>query len=500
MTDIYLCGVYMWFDDSPIASIENVDLFEMLTNDVFYFEDLGKVLLVGDWNGRVGNKSDFIVCDNNVKYIDSDDYFPDAPLCRASSDPIVNTRGEKILDFCKTTCMRLANGRLGKDCNVGAFTYYSRQSNSTIDYLLLKECNFQIISEFEICQFNEFSDHAPLSFTVKYLDTKSNPRNLESQSTYFKWRDADKDKFRRGLLGRMTDLNDIFESSSSSDIENIVLKFSKIIQDVAEPLFKRKGRKKGGNSDCSWFDEECYEKKHNYLNALSIFNNYKNETNRHILCDLKKEFKNIVRKKKRQYRLKRAQELSELKTSKPREFWKHFKKRNVSQSSDIPILDFQNYFANMFEEIRATTNFDANISNDNIDPNISNPTFEELNIPISCEEVRDAVKRLNRNKASCPSDDLLNEYFIFSIDILVGHITDLFNRVFDAGYFPEIWSEGFIIPLHKKGDHTNVNNYRGITLLSNFGKLFISILTNRVEKWFDENNILSDAQFGFRKG
>jgi hypothetical protein len=92
----------------------------------------------------------------------------------------------------------------------------------------------------------------------------------------------------------------------------------------------------------------------------------------------------------------------------------------------------------MFEEIRATTHFDANISNDNIDPNISNPTFEELNNPISCEEVRDAVKRLNRNKASCSSDDLLNEYFIFSIDILVGHITDLLDRVFGAGFVPEI--------------------------------------------------------------
>jgi hypothetical protein len=91
------------------------------------------------------------------------------------SDPIVNTRGEKILYFCKNTCMRLPNGRLGKDCNVGAFAYYSRQSSITIDYLLLKECNFQIISAFKICQFNEFSDHAPLSFTVIFLDTKFNP-------------------------------------------------------------------------------------------------------------------------------------------------------------------------------------------------------------------------------------------------------------------------------------------------------------------------------------
>jgi hypothetical protein len=131
-----------------------------------------------------------------------------------------------------------------------------------------------------------------------------------------------------------------------------------------------------------------------------------------------------------------------MKNIKPREFWKHFEKRNVLQSSDKPFSDFQNYFASMFEEIRATTHFNANILNDNIYLNISDPTFDELNIPISCEEVRDAVKRLNRHKAPpCPS---------FSIDTLVGHITDLFNRVFDAGYFPEIWSEGFIIPLYNK--------------------------------------------------
>jgi hypothetical protein len=91
----------------------------------------------------------------------------------------------------------------------------------------------------------------------------------------------------------------------------------------------------------------------------------------------------------------------------------------------------------MFEEKTATTHVDANISNDNIDFNISDPNLKELNIPISWEKVRDAVKRLNRNKAFCPSDDLLNEYFISFIDILLGHITDLFNRVFDAGYLSE---------------------------------------------------------------
>ena len=48
-------------------------------------------------------------------------------------------------------------------------------------------------------------------------------------------------------------------------------------------------------------------------------------------------------------------------------------------------------------------------------------------------------------------------------------------------------------------DKASPNNYRGITLMSNLGKLFTSILTNRVEQWFENNNLLSDAKFGFRK-
>ena len=59
---------------------------------------------------------------------------------------------------------------------------------------------------------------------------------------------------------------------------------------------------------------------------------------------------------------------------------------------------------------------------------------------------------------------------------------------------------GYIVPIYKKGDKNNSNNYRGITLLSNFGKLFTSILTHRVDKWSEDNNFLSDSQFGFRKG
>ena len=48
----------------------------------------------------------------------------------------------------------------------------------------------------------------------------------------------------------------------------------------------------------------------------------------------------------------------------------------------------------------------------------------------------------------------------------MSYLLNLFNIIFDIGYFPEVWSEGYVIPLHKKGSINDENNYRGITLLS----------------------------------
>ena len=43
-------------------------------------------------------------------------------------------------------------------------------------------------------------------------------------------------------------------------------------------------------------------------------------------------------------------------------------------------------------------------------------------------------------------------------------------------------------------------NYRGITLDSCFCKILTSVLNNRLIKWAEDNEILTDAQFGFRHG
>ena len=97
------------------------------------------------------------------------------------------------------------------------------------------------------------------------------------------------------------------------------------------------------------------------------------------------------------------------------------------------------------------------------------------------------------------SDFVLNEFFKYGINEMANYLCKLFNVIFQKGYFPIKWTEGFIVPLHKKGDINQVENDRGITLLSALGKLFSRILNNKLTEWAEEYHIYMEAQAGFRK-
>ena len=65
--------------------------------------------------------------------------------------------------------------------------------------------------------------------------------------------------------------------------------------------------------------------------------------------------------------------------------------------------------------------------------------------------------QLKTNKSAGP-DKLMNNFFIYGREYLLSTLHTLFNKLFELGYSPETWSEGYIIPLHKKGSlhHENI--------------------------------------------
>jgi hypothetical protein len=61
---------------------------------------------------------------------------------------------------------------------------------------------------------------------------------------------------------------------------------------------------------------------------------------------------------------------------------------------------------------------------------------------------------------------------------------------------PQHWKESIIVPIHKNGDKTGYNNYRGFSLLSTAYKILCNILQARLTTYF--NDFTEDHQFGFR--
>eukprot|EP00111_Clytia_hemisphaerica_P012116 TCONS_00035592-protein len=79
-------------------------------------------------------------------------------------------------------------------------------------------------------------------------------------------------------------------------------------------------------------------------------------------------------------------------------------------------------------------------------------------------------------------------------------LAHIFNFSIHEGVYPDCLKRATVKPLHKKDSKLDVGNYRPISLLSNINKIFEKLLHFRLSRFFEDNNIFSSKQFGFRKG
>jgi hypothetical protein len=71
-------------------------------------------------------------------------------------------------------------------------------------------------------------------------------------------------------------------------------------------------------------------------------------------------------------------------------------------------------------------------------------------------------------------------------EILLSAIHKLINSVWNKEEFPDQWKESIIVPVHKKGDKTGCNNYRGLSLLLTLYKILHNFLLPLFgSAWYD---------------
>lgn len=80
----------------------------------------------------------------------------------------------------------------------------------------------------------------------------------------------------------------------------------------------------------------------------------------------------------------------------------------------------------------------------------------------------------------------------------VAWLLQIFRNIWKNGRCPSDWSTAALVPLFKKGDASDCNNYRGISLLSLPSKLFATVLLRRCQRLAE--HVLAEEQTGFRRG
>ncbi|CAH2098333.1 unnamed protein product [Euphydryas editha] len=189
----------------------------------------------------------------------------------------------------------------------------------------------------------------------------------------------------------------------------------------------------------------------------------------------------------------------------PRAFWS-FTKYNSKKSSSFPSsMSYNSETASTGDKIcdLFSNYFQANFLESSPNSNFTYPVTQKMNnynigdIYIDNDELLRLLESVNLNKGAGP-DDIPPLIILKCAKSFVTPLSILFRRSLDEGYVPNIWKSAFITPIYKNGDKTNIKNYRPISKLCIFAKIFENIVYRQVyatiQSWF------IPEQHGFLKG
>ena len=103
-----------------------------------------------------------------------------------------------------------------------------------------------------------------------------------------------------------------------------------------------------------------------------------------------------------------------------------------------------------------------------------------------------------KSKNSCGYNEIMTKILKISSPFIVSLLTYTRNRMLLTGTFPERLKFSEIKPMYKSGDKAFITNYRLISLLPVFSKIFEKVIYKRLYYHLTSNNILVKEQFGFR--
>lgn len=486
------------------SKYENTSFFEKLEEEIQEIKkEYGnyKMMLVGDFNARVGLLDDLQRFEHPGDTWEEEQIKVEGRIKdRENEDKTINAAGRKLIGLCKNIGMILLNGRTEGDKN-GKITFISTRGASAID-LALAETEMMAEGRLNLTiGMKTTSTHMPIEveWAIETENMRSTKKKQEVNTLKkYRW----KEKYREDYIERKNDeISEIMkigvsEAIKAKEIDVATSRLTTYFEYIGKKMEVRdQGPKKTRQNE--WFDTECKLLKQKTKEALREFRIEKEEKKLKEYIKIRKEYRATCRKKIEEEKRLHMNELERAADEKnTKEFWKIIKnkvKRKSTAISDIAPEDWIRHFSEMFKERGKCTERDNESHEEQ--------RVELLDARILESEVEKIIKELKNGKAA-GSDGIPNELIKYHDKRNELHkiLADLFNKIMELNKWPKEWNVGIIQPIHKKGDASKPENYRGITLLPTVSKIMTKIITIRLQTWLEENNKISMFQAGFRQG
>ena len=484
--DLYLCVVYA----APHTSTHHdsahaVDVYEQLQQEIADVQELGDVLLAGDFNARTGQGADFVDAALVAASPEGALPLPQLPTGlrprRSCDQGAINLFGRQLLALCSSTGMLLLNGRVPGDEH-GQLTFpYLRNGatgGSLIDYFVASPALFSLQPTLHVAPLAVESDHCPLLLTLHRpaAPTPPAPTPPPAQRILkYRHHPAHTDDY---CLTLATLLNrDAAQAASDPGtwLQNC-------IAEAARSTHGLQGNRETTPFHAPWFDAECKTARR-LLHARPLAQRTRAEIH---------TYKASVRRKKRLWRRACNEECCKLAATDAGRFWRKFRTRAPAPAG-ISLQDWHDAFSSLLASVEPATQGPA----PDLPPS-TEAAFPELHGPVTQIEVQAAIKRLRRNKAS-GVDGIRAEHLLDASELLLEPMARTFTHLLQNGV-PKSWCRGVIHPVFKSGQRDDPSNYRGITVTPVLSKLFAMVIEARLTSWAEDNHMRARGQAGFRKG
>lgn len=375
--------------------------------------------------------------------------------------------------------------------NLTPSVFFNTRGNNRLDNIFH---NFKDDS-LTTSKISGLSDHSGILFSIPLVKPVCEPH--ASPKTYRLFNSSNRLSFFNEL--ESIDWDHIKLLSNGNEAFNEFFKLFMTAFESNFPLISRHFSTKNKSSQVKWFDDQIRFMREQYDVLVKDYNNCPNYETKLRRNKFRAKYRQAIRK------AKIAANSSFIKASgnSSKSMWQLINKNREASKT----INTGNISANEFNK-----HF-TSIAHDILNKLPPSPTAPELlmeqpSVPcnkkfsfhsVSFNTVRDIINSLKNSSTRDAYD--INVDLLKSIkNLIITPLTNIFNTCVASNCFPEVLKFAKVLPLFKNGELNDINNYRPISLLPIFSKVFEKIMATQMLDFLEENNILSNSQFGFRAG